>query len=370
MAVIIPNQCDEITTEWLNANLPDAMRGVEHVRVENLGAGVGILGEVARLHLTYVPGSTGPATMVAKCQSTAAENVFISTIMGFYLREVNFYREVASSVPVRVPTHYIAVSEPSGAPFVLVMEEIVGARCPNQIEGISVGDAERIIDTVSLLHAKYWNNDALFALEWLPPMNNPLYKGAKDLALAKWDGFQARYRDKVDPELLQTVGEAIPKYPELLDWWITQGHPTFTHTDCRAENYLFGGVGASGVSGVSGGAGVTTMIDFQLCTRHVGAWDLANLIAGSLTPEVRRANETALVERYHRNIVGAGIDGYDLATCWRHYRASLLQQAISSVVVSDLDPSNDRGAELLEQLFLRPWLAAADHDVRSFLREF
>jgi Ecdysteroid kinase-like family len=357
----VPAQCDDITVDWLNTHLPDAMRGVASVRVENLGAGVGILGEVARLHLTYQAGVMGPATMVAKCQSTGAENIFIATIMGFYLREVNFYQQVASTVPMRVPTPYIAMSELSGAPFVLVMEDIVGSRCPNQIEGISVIDAERIIDTVSALHVHFWNNDELFGLDWLPPMNNPLYKGAKDLAIAKWEGFQTRFGSRVDPKVLDAVGRVIPKYPEMLDWWIGQGHPTFTHTDCRAENYLFGG---------SAGTDAVTMVDFQLCTRHVGAWDLANLVAGSLTPEVRRANETALVERYHANIVSGGITDYDLATCWRHYRASLLQQAFSSVVVSDLDPSNERGAELLEQLFMRPWLAAADHDVASFLDEF
>ncbi len=356
-----PAQCDDITVDWLNANLPDARGQVTGVRVENLGAGVGILGEVARLHLTYADGATGPATMVAKCQSVAAENVFIATIMGFYRREVNFYRQIADQVPMRVPTPYIVAADPSGAPFVLVMEEIVGSRCPNQIEGISVADAEQIIDTVAALHARFWNNDELFALEWLPPMNNPLYKGAKELAEAKWDGFKQRFAAKVDPALLETIERLIPKYPALLDWWVEQGHPTFTHTDCRAENYLFGG---------SAGTSAITMVDFQLCTRHVGAWDLANLLAGSLTPETRRAHETALVERYHRNIVGAGIQGYDLETCWRHYRASLLQQAFASVVVSDLDPANERGAELLEQLFLRPWLAAADHDVEAFLAEF
>lgn len=357
----VPAQCDDITVEWLNANLPTGIGKVSSLRIENLGAGVGILGEVARLHLAYAEGEKGPATMVAKCQSMAAENVFIATLMGFYQREVNFYRQIANNVPMRVPTPYIVAADPTGAPFVLVMEEIVGSRCPNQIEGITVRDAENIIDTVASLHARFWNTDALFALDWLPPMNNPLYKGAKDLAIAKWDGFQERFAAKVDPQLLDTIGRLIPKYPELLDWWIEQGHPTFTHTDCRAENYLFGG---------SSGESTITMIDFQLCTRHVGAWDIANLLAGSLTPQTRRVNETALVERYHRNIVQAGIEGYDLDTCWRHYRASLLQQAFASVVVSDLDPSNERGADLLEQLFLRPWLAAADHDVESFLSEF
>lgn len=357
----VPPQCDDITVAWLNANLPPDIAHVNDVRVENLGAGVGILGEVARLHLSYDKATPGPPTMVAKCQSVAPENVFIATLMGFYQREVNFYRQMASDAPMRVPRPYIVAADPSGAPFVLVMEEIVGSRCPNQIDGIAVSDAERIIDTVASLHARFWNNDDLFALDWLPPMNNPLYKGARDLAVAKWDGFQTRFASRVDPKLLDTIGKLIPKYPDLLDWWVEQQHPTFTHTDCRAENYLFGG---------SAGESTVTMIDFQLCTRHVGAWDLANLLAGSLTPEVRRANEAALIERYHHNIVNSGIKGYDLATCWRHYRASLLQQAFASVVVSDLDPSNERGADLLEQLFLRPWLAAADHDVDSFLSEF
>ena len=38
---------------------------ISSVRAEHMGEGVGILGEVARLHLTYEPGSTGPATMGA-----------------------------------------------------------------------------------------------------------------------------------------------------------------------------------------------------------------------------------------------------------------------------------------------------------------
>jgi hypothetical protein len=49
---------------------------------------------------------------------------------------------------------------------------------------------------------------------------------------------------------------------------------------------------------------------------------------------------------------------------------SLLQSCTASVIVSDLQGGNDRGAELLEQLFLRPIITATDHRVGELLEEF
>jgi hypothetical protein len=213
----IPTQAAELTTEWLNEHLPADIGRVASLTMENLGASVGILGEVTRLSLTYVGGASGPATMVVKCQALAPENVFLAQAMGFYTREVSFYRECATGVPFRVPRPYIVEADPSGAPFVLVLEDIVGARCPDQIAGLTVDEARRIIDTVAPLHAQYFANDALDALTWLPPMNNPLYKGGQALAEAKWEGFQATFGPKVDAGLLALIGELIPRYGDLLD---------------------------------------------------------------------------------------------------------------------------------------------------------
>jgi hypothetical protein len=46
---MIPTQSSDITAAWLSDVLG---RRVAHVEARNLGAGVGILGEVARLHVT------------------------------------------------------------------------------------------------------------------------------------------------------------------------------------------------------------------------------------------------------------------------------------------------------------------------------
>lgn len=166
--------------------------------------------------------------------------------MGFCVREINFYNQVASQVTMRVPNCYAADMAPGGVPFVLLLEEATGARVIDQLEGASRADCERVIESMSTLHARFWESDELYAL----------------------------------------------------DWWADQGNATFNHTDCRADNYLFGG---------SAGDGVTTVPDFQLCTRHVGVWDIANFLGASITTENRRAWEDDLVRGYHAQLLAKGV---------------------------------------------------------------
>jgi hypothetical protein len=356
----IPAQVADITVDWLNDVLAPAGIGtISDFATERFGEGVGILGELARLTLTYADGASGPTSIVAKCQSPAAENQFLATAMGFYEREVSFYSQVAASLPIRVPMPYHAAAGDGGVPFILLIEDICGARCPDQIAGITADEAGRIIDMVATLHAAYWGRAD--QLSWLPPMDNPMYRAAEPLAQMRLPGFVARYGDRLDPTILAATERACNNYAAMLDFVARDGATTFTHTDCRAENYLFGG---------SAGDDAITMVDFQLCTRHFGPWDVANLLGGSMDPQVRRKHEAALIERYHAALVAHGVTGYTLEQCWRQFRLSLLQMCAASVIVSDLEGGNERGTELLEQLFLRPIIAATDHNVGELLDEF
>jgi aminoglycoside/choline kinase family phosphotransferase len=362
----IPAQVAHITVAWLNDTL--AAHGevgrIESFEAERLGEGVGILGELARLSVSYEPGEHGPATIIAKCQSPAPENQFLAQMMGFYLREVNVYRQIADrfgDIGLRVPHAYHVDAGDDGLPFVLLLEDIAGAHCPDQIAGLTPHDARRIVDEVAKLHARFWDSPELDEMPWLPPMNNPLYKAGQGMALARFPGFAERFGDRIDAEMLADIERACHHYPEMLDHVAAQPNRTFTHTDCRAENYLFGG---------PAGTDTVTMVDFQLATRHFGPWDVANLLAGSMTPEVRRSCENDLVEHYHRRLGELGVAGYSLDQCWLDYRRSLLQSCTASVIVSDLQGGNERGVELLENLFLRPIIAATDHHVGDLLGEF
>jgi aminoglycoside/choline kinase family phosphotransferase len=356
----IPVQVDDISVDWLNDVLGDDIGTVADFTLTHFGEGVGILGELARISLTYAPGESGPASVIAKCATPSVDNQFLAVAMGFYLREVNFYREVAGNLDVRVPRAYHAAASKTGVPFILLLEDIEGAQTPNQLEGLSLDEVRRIIASIVPLHTQFWGNDAVMALDWLPPMNNDMYKGGQAMAVERFPGFVEHFGDRIPDHMIDTTRRACERYSDLLDYVVSVGTPTFTHTDCRAENYLFGG---------PDGDDVTTVIDFQLATRHVGMWDVTNLLAGSMDPELRRAHEVDLIAEYVDRVRAAGID-FSVEQATQEYRMSLLQQTTAQVISSDLDGGNERGAALLEQLHLRPILAAIDNDVASVLDEF
>jgi hypothetical protein len=361
VSVTIPSSASAIDAAWVSEALePWGFGPVAGVSVKNLGEGVGLLGEVARVTLTYAPGASGPATLVIKATSPAPENVFLCQMMGFYQREVSFYREVAPTLTaVRVPVCYAAAVSDDGGQFVLLLEEVAGARCPNQIEGLSLTDAERIIDTVADLHVPYWGTDEVMNMAWLPPMNNPLYKGGKMIGEANWPTFVESFGAELKPETMDVAQRCISGYPELLDWVVGLGTATLTHTDCRAENYLFGG---------SAGDDAITLVDFQLTTRHVGMWDVTNLVSASILPEVCRTDGERLVRRYHERINAAGIS-FAWDECWHQFLGCLLQQTSAQVITSNLAGGNDRGAQLLRQLNLRPLQACEHFNAGSILHE-
>ena len=351
----IPNSVAEITTDWLNLVLPKEISGVKDMWWEDLGEGVGILGEVSRLHLVYREGSNGPKTMIAKCQSPAPENIFLCQIMGFYFREVNFYQKLTDTLPVKVPQCYYSNISVDGIPFVLLIEEIPDITILDQIRGADVESTKRVFSELARLHAHYWESEKLYALDWLPPMNNDMYKGSSALASEKLPAFKENWGEHVDPIVLEAVEKFIPNYGSFLDWAVSQGNQTFTHTDCRCENYLFGPESE------------ITKIDFQLATRFWGVWDISNWLSASVTLETRRQHENDLVTHYHNQLVINGITDYSLDQCWSDLKCCLMMQTFSQVIVSDLDGSNERGNELLGQFITRTFSAAEDHDLPSFI---
>jgi hypothetical protein len=353
----VPAAAADITVDWLNEVLDAGT--VTDVKAENLGAGLGLLGEVTRLHLSYEGGhGGGPDTLIAKTQSPAPESAFVAQLMGFYDREVNFYRSLAGAIDVRTPRCYHADISADGAPFVLLLEEITGARTIDQIVGASRADAELAIDIAVSLHSRFWDNDELFALEWLPPINAPLFLAAGDFAKQKLPAYEAYWRGKVPGAMLAFVGDLNARYPALLDWWVAQGHPTFAHMDYRADNFLFGG---------SAGDETATLLDWQLSVRGVGVWDVANFLAGSVTTENRRRWQGDLVRRYHDGLLAAGVTDYDWDTCWREYRYAVAQQAWSTCPLGDLEPGNERGRLLLDTITPRYLVAADDLGVYDLL---
>ena len=100
-----------LNKEWLNQILHESGslsegEKVESFSFENISEGVGLLGIVVRVHLTYDKVSKAPASLVVKFATDAMENRELANTMNLYEREVIFFNEIAQGLDIPIPKCY------------------------------------------------------------------------------------------------------------------------------------------------------------------------------------------------------------------------------------------------------------------------
>lgn len=357
----IPATLDEITLDWVRAALADdamVTGEVAGVEVEPLGADVGLLGDLARLHLTYRPAAgtspdPGPATMIVKLPTTDPGGHQVGAMLRAWAREVAFYQEVAPATPgARVPHCHHAAADPEGGRWVVILEN-----CPAQPVDTGVGatpaQAEAAIDALAAFHATWWGRDAF---EWMPGFDTTGVGGLRGAWADAFPSFAPRYR-----HVLPDGTEAwLDQLPGWLPAWSDQAGAeplTVVHADYRLDNLLLAG-------------DQVTMIDWQTALRGPGAMDLSSFLATSLTVPDRRALEADLIDRYLHRLGAGGVDQAQLDPAWFHrsYDQTLLWwcgQFASNL--ARLEPDDPATQRTLDTMIERTYTAAADRDAGRLL---
>jgi hypothetical protein len=325
---------------------------VSCVQAEPLGAGVGFVGQLARLDLTY-EGDRGelPDVMIAKFPIDDPMAKYLAKMFGFYRTEAECYRQ-AASIGLGVPTPAVYLSEVSDddTGTLILMEDLGDARVGDQVAGACLDDACAVMDVGAQLHAAWWNSPRLAELTWLRPLNNPAYMGVGEQYIQSWPVFADMFASA--PEAALEIGERIgAQLPPSYDWLMANRPTTLAHTDFRLDNFFFDRPGAP-----------VTVIDWQLSVRSVGAFDIGYFLVQSLTPEMRREHGEALIHRWYEGLLERGVRGYSWDEAFDDFIDSvMLQMSIPVIGAANLDPANERGRQLLECLGDRSCQALADY---------
>jgi len=354
--IALPTDIAELTPDYLTealrygGHLADG--SVHTVEASPLGAGIGFVGQLARLTLTYEGDSGGlPDVIVAKFPIVDPVARYLAKVFGFYRTEAGCYQQ-ASTIGLGVPTPVTYLSEVSddGAGTLILMEDLSDGRMADQVVGADLADACVVIDAAAQLHATWWESPRLDELTWLRPLNNPAYMGVGDQYVQSWPAFAGMFADA--PAAALEVGQRIgPQLPPTYDWIMANRPTTLAHTDFRLDNFFFGR-----------GDAPVTIIDWQLTVRSSGAFDLGYFLVQSLTTEMRREHGDALLRRWHRGLVDRGVVGYTLDDAYADFHESvMLQMSIPVISAANLDPANDRGRQLLECMGQRACQALADY---------
>lgn len=343
-AISIPHTLDDFTAEWFSAALG---RPVGEVTLEPVGVGVGILAQLGRA--TFADGTS----VIVKYAAEHDETRGLAALYGFYSTETGFYRDMASRpLGLRLPgCHHVAIDD-AGERFVLVLEDLAGGRTLDQIDGCPVDVAERVVDAVAAFHAHWWDHADLPALDWLRPLNNPLYKAGQQQVHAVLPAFEERFSERYPAETMAIAKRWADRMPDVYDDLLSGARPvTVAHFDLRLDNVFFDLPDGSPFA----------LLDWQLSVRGPGTLDVAYFLGQSLTVDDRRAHERALVARYHAGLVAHGVTGYTAEQCWDDYVHGLVVTLSIPMVGCFMPMANDRAVRLVETMVDRAMTAVGDH---------
>jgi Phosphotransferase enzyme family len=225
-------------------------------------------------------------------------------------REAEFYRTLATTLPIRVPACDYVGSDPTTGHSIVLMHDLTaeGSNFLTALSPYSVELAAATLDQLALLHASRGSDETVRGARWL-------------------DSRMATMASYIPPDVLQSLldgrrgtplptaikdaarlGAGMRKLGESAD----NGPLCLVHGDAHAGNVFLTGDGSVGI------------IDWQVVHRGSWACDVAYHIAAVLSVETREKAETELLAHYLERLRAHGGEAPAWDEAWASYRRFLV----------------------------------------------
>jgi hypothetical protein len=333
---------DAITPAWMTRALRAAGIDARVGAVAGRKIGTGQVGESVRFALTYDSApADAPSTVVGKFPSPDPDSRAVGVNLGNYVREVRFYLDLAAGAGVTTPRCLFADVNPATSDFVLLMEDLAPAVPGDQLRGVSVAEAELVLEEAAKLHASHWGDRSLDRLPWVSDSAAAPKGVGGDTIRTLWDGFIDRYGDRVTPRC-RAIGAAISEAYEVFKHGY-DGPRCLVHGDFRPDNMMFG---------TARGGYPVAVVDWQSYGLGCCMADVSYFMAGALSSEERRGHEERLLRGYHASLMRLGVNDYAferLRRDYARYSFALFNMAfIASMIVGRTRRGDDMFFTMLE----------------------
>ncbi len=348
---------NEVSPEWLTAQLRRAGYDSQVVDFRAEQIGTGQIGKCLRYTLDYAEGSSGPKTLIGKFPSDDPVSRATGVALQNFLKEVSFYRELQPRLGIRTPRCYCAEIDGEGPDFVVLMEDLAPAVQGDQLAGCTPAVAAAAVNELVGLHAPSWCDEELHDLKWLRDPDAGARDALRDMYAAQLPGFLDRYAHglrKDEAAIIARVAEA-PGAPLFADFPQTF---SLVHVDYRLDNLMIAR---------TADAYQVTVVDWQSITLGPPLNDVAYFLGAGLLPEVRALEEEHIVRGYHERLVAAGVDDFDWDECWHAYRRGVFAGFGVTVIASMLVQRTERGDQMFTAMAQRHARHALDLGGDEFL---
>lgn len=349
----VPATAAEIDADWLTRALQPRFPGTRVASVEVTDQRQ-VTNAHARLRVAYETADGAPATMFAKLLPADPQRRESIIRTGMGEREVRFYEQLAPSLPMRLPTVYVA-REGGDGDFVLLLEDLDATGCviSDGPMGVPPDSAARALEDLAALHLRFIDAEARRTqVPWIPSTSSTSDYGSRMLRY----GLDT-HRDRLSDEFAE-MAELCIAHPEALqDLW-HRGPRTVIHGDPHIGNLFFDGDRVG-------------FLDWGIINVNTPMRDVSYFLTMSLTVADRRRLERELLAHYLEiwNTGGGEPISWDDAWLAHRVHAGYTVLASCQVVTFPADATPQR--QVFAAAFLeRSQAAIADLDARDAIRAF
>ena len=333
----IPQSLDALDDAWISGVLGADIR---ITGAEGVGVGAAFACQLFRLSLE----GDGPVSVIVKIPVAGEVRAMLDAI-GAYGREVIFYRDVAGQLPVRTPHIYLAAQADDSSDFVIVMEDLVDCTAVDQITGMSLHQAEAVVDGLARFHGWSWGREEFlsgYADRFWPvdsEAGTALQGQYGQLFAHVWGIRRGALSELLSARALEVGDRYAELQPELVAK--LSGPRCLTHGELRADNLFFDE------------RGEPVLFDFQAAQQECGVRELQYLLATSVTEELLERHEEQLLRRYVEGLQALGVD-YGIGDGSRQYAVAATYNLLWPVMANvRWEAASQRGRDTLDTMVRR-----------------
>lgn len=311
--------------------------------------GIGAMADTFKVALTWSGSGAGPATIVAKLPSRNDAAARTAASIGAYEREVWFYEELAPRTSIRVPRYYGTI-----APDGLLLEDLSHLQPGDQFTDLPLATLTVVRQQLAELQAPFWNDPELAASPRLHRRLGVPIPGIVERMERSWSVTSDHLTADFDVEERTQIDRFVAAAG---DWAHALDGPfTLTHHDFRVDNMMFDASDPASVH----------ILDWQTVGWGTPMFDLAYLLATSLSPHQRREIERREVELHVHDLARRGVE-WDETDAWRTYRQASFATLLMLVPPTASVKRSERSDAMFRRLLRHGARMALDLEADEFL---
>lgn len=345
---IIVRHPRELTLAWAQRVLDQQAVRAKARRIEIVSVDIGTTTRVC-VAVDHDGPDHLPKLWFVKLPSLNWRARLITSLPRLLAREIRFYNEIASIVPIQLPPILAAQSRfGQGSTLVLANISEFAAVPGRSCDTLTAAQAALVIKRLAYFHAHFWGRVHLDpAYSWL---TDSVRHTEQRLGSALAVPLMKRGIHLAGQLIARPIHRLAIRYAghrNQMMRFLAQGPHTLVHHDCHPGN-LFWSQTQPG------------LLDWQLVRTGEGIGDVAYFLATAIDPETRRLHEHGLLESYFQILLQQGVVGLDFKTLLQRYRVHLAYPFEAMVVTLAIGGMMDLPSNL--ELIRRSAAAVGDFD--------